>query len=110
MEHDALDAHLRDALGISETLKARPLQAALTSAVSYASGAALPLLSVLVAPQTWLIVVVSAVSLVMLTVLGGVAARAGGAGVVAGASRVLLWGAIAMAVTAGIGALFGAVV
>jgi VIT1/CCC1 family predicted Fe2+/Mn2+ transporter len=110
MAHDALDAHLRDELGISETLKARPLQAALTSAVSYASGAALPLLSVLVAPQTWLIAVVSAVSLVMLTVLGAVAARAGGAGVVAGASRVLLWGAIAMAVTAGIGALFGAVV
>jgi VIT1/CCC1 family predicted Fe2+/Mn2+ transporter len=110
MEHDALDAHLRDELGISETLKARPLQAALTSAVSYASGAALPLLSVLAAPQSWLIAIVSAVSLVLLTVLGGVAARAGGAGVVAGAWRVLLWGAFAMAVTAGIGALFGAVV
>jgi VIT1/CCC1 family predicted Fe2+/Mn2+ transporter len=110
MAHDALDAHLRDELGISETLKARPLQAALTSAVTYASGAALPLLSVVVAPQPWLIAVVSTVSLVMLTTLGGVAARAGGAGVVAGAWRVLLWGAFAMAVTAGIGALFGAVV
>src|SRR5882724_2527675 len=66
MAHDALDAHLRDELGISETLKARPLQAALTSAVSYASGAVLPLLSVLAAPQTWLIAVVSTVSLVML--------------------------------------------
>jgi VIT1/CCC1 family predicted Fe2+/Mn2+ transporter len=110
MAHDALDAHLRDELGISETLKARPLQAALTSAVTYASGAALPLLSVIVAPQTWLITVVSAVSLVTLTVLGGVAARAGGAGVVAGAFRVLIWGTVAMAVTAGIGALFGAVV
>ena len=110
MAHDALDAHLRDELGISETLKARPLQAALTSAVTYASGAALPLLGVVVAPQTWLIVIVSAVSLVMLTVLGGVAARAGGAGVIAGASRVLIWGAFAMAVTAGIGHLFGAIV
>jgi vacuolar iron transporter family protein len=110
MAHDALDAHLRDELGISEMLKARPLQAALTSAVMYASGAALPLLSVVAAPQAWLIVIVSAVSLVMLTVLGGVAARAGGAGVVAGASRVLIWGAFAMAVTAGIGHLFGAIV
>jgi VIT1/CCC1 family predicted Fe2+/Mn2+ transporter len=110
MEHDALDAHLRDELGISETLKARPLQAALTSAVSYASGAALPLLSVLVAPQPWVITVVSVVSLALLTVLGGVAARAGGAGVAAGAARVLIWGAIAMAVTAGIGHLFGAIV
>jgi VIT1/CCC1 family predicted Fe2+/Mn2+ transporter len=110
MEHDALDAHLRDELGISETLKARPLQAAVTSAVTYASGAALPLLSVVVAPQNWLIAVVSAVSLVTLTVLGGVAARAGGASVVAGAWRVLTWGAFAMVVTAGIGALFGAVV
>jgi VIT1/CCC1 family predicted Fe2+/Mn2+ transporter len=110
MAHDALDAHLRDELGISETLKARPLQAALTSAVSYASGAALPLLSVMAAPQSAVIVVVSTVSLILLTTLGGVAARAGGAGVVAGASRVLMWGAIAMAVTAGIGHLFGAVV
>jgi vacuolar iron transporter family protein len=110
MEHDALDAHLRDELGISETLKARPLQAAVTSAVTYASGAALPLLSVVVAPQSWLIAIVSTVSLVTLIVLGGVAARAGGAGVVAGAWRVLMWGAFAMVVTAGIGALFGAVV
>ncbi len=109
MAHDALDAHLRDELGISETLKARPLQAALTSAVTYASGALLPLLTVLVAPQSWLIVLVSAVSLVLLAVLGGVAARAGGAGVIGGALRVLLWGALAMAVTAGIGALFGAI-
>ena len=110
MEHDALDAHLRDELGISETLKARPLQAAITSAVSYASGSALPLLSVVAAPESALIVVVSTVSLILLTVLGGVAARAGGAGVLAGAWRVLIWGAIAMAVTAGIGHLFGAIV
>ena len=109
MEHDALDAHLRDELGISETLKARPLQAAMTSAVTYASGAALPLLTVVV-PQPWLVPVVSTVSLVVLTLLGGVAARAGGAPLVAGAMRVLLWGAFAMAVTAAIGALFGAIV
>lgn len=110
MAHDALDAHLRDELGISETLKARPLQAALTSALTYASGALLPLLTVLAAPQSLLIAVVSVVSLVLLTVLGGIAARAGGAGVIVGALRVLLWGAFAMAVTAGIGALFGAAV
>ena len=110
MEHNALDAHLRDELGISETLKARPLQAALASAVSYASGAALPLLTVVLAPVSWLIALVSAVSLILLTLLGGIAARAGGASVVAGSLRVLVWGAFAMAVTAGIGALFGTVV
>ena len=110
MEHNALDAHLRDELGISETLKARPLQAAVTSAISYASGAALPLLTVIVAPGAWLIATVSTVSLILLTLLGGIAARAGGAGIVAGALRVLVWGAFAMAVTAGIGALFGTVV
>ena len=107
MAHNALDAHLRDELGISETLKARPLQAAVASAISYAAGAALPLLTVLVAPPALLIATVSTVSLIVLTVLGAVAARAGGAGMLAGALRVLLWGAFAMAVTAGIGALFG---
>lgn len=110
MAHDALDAHLRDELGISETLKARPLQAGLTSAVTYASGAALPLLTVVAAPASQLIPFVSAISLILLALLGGIAARAGGAGVVAGALRVLIWGALAMAVTAGIGHLFGAVV
>lgn len=110
MVHDALDAHLRDELGISATLKARPLQAAMTSAVTYASGATLPLLTVAVVPQAWLVAMVSAVSLVVLTLLGGVAAHAGGAAVVAGALRVLVWGAFAMAVTAGIGALFGAII
>ena len=110
MEHNALDAHLRDELGISETLKARPLQAAITSALTYASGAALPLLTVLVAPPAHLIALVSVVSLVVLTLLGAVAARAGGASVVAGALRVLIWGAFAMGVTAGIGHLFGTVV
>ena len=110
MQHNALDAHLRDELGISETLKARPLQAAFTSAFTYASGAALPLLTVVLAPPARLIVLVSVVSLIVLTLLGAVAARAGGAGVVAGAVRVLFWGAFAMGVTAGIGHLFGAVV
>jgi len=110
MEHNALDAHLRDELGISETLKARPLQAAITSALTYASGAALPLLTVLVAPPAHLIALVSVVSLVVLTLRGAVAARAGGASVVAGALRVLIWGAFAMGVTAGIGHLFGTVV
>jgi len=110
MEHNALDAHLRDELGISEELKARPLQAAWTSAVSYASGAALPLLAAVLTPPSRLILLVSAVSLILLTLLGAVAARAGGAGIVAGALRVLLWGAFAMAVTAGIGHLFGTVV
>jgi len=110
MEHNALDAHLRDELGISEQLKARPLQAAWTSAVSYASGAALPLLAVVLTPPSRLILFVSVVSLILLTLLGAVAARAGGAGVIVGALRVLLWGAFAMAVTAGIGHLFGTVV
>jgi vacuolar iron transporter family protein len=109
MAHDALDAHLRDELGISETLKARPLQAAMTSAVTYGSGATLPLLTAMLVPQSGLVLLVSAVSLIVLTLLGAVAARAGGAPVVAGALRVLAWGAFAMAATAGVGALFGAV-
>ncbi|MGH8040656.1 MAG: VIT1/CCC1 transporter family protein [Rudaea sp.] len=108
MAHDALDAHLRDELGISETHRARPLQAAFTSAITYAAGAALPLASVVVAPPAHLLAVVPTVSLVVLTLLGGVAARVGGAPVAAGALRVLLWGALAMAVTAGLGTLFGA--
>jgi VIT1/CCC1 family predicted Fe2+/Mn2+ transporter len=107
-EHDALDAHLRDELGISEALKARPMQAALASAVSYASGALLPLLAVLVVPHAWLLGVVSVGSLVLLAVLGAIAAQAGGASITAGALRVLVWGAFALAVTAGVGALFGA--
>jgi len=106
-EHNALDAHLRDELGISETLKARPMQAALASAVSYAAGAALPLLAAVLLPTTHLIAVVSAGSLVLLAALGAVAARAGGAGMLAGSVRVLIWGAFALGATAGIGALFG---
>ena len=107
MAHDALDAHMRDELGITTTLKARPLQAALASAVTFAIGAALPLLAVLLVPQTWLIASVAVFSLIVLALLGGMAARAGGASVIAGALRVLVWGAAAMAITAGVGALFG---
>jgi len=107
MAHDALDAHMRDELGITTTLKARPLQAALASAVTFAIGAALPLLAVLLVPQTWLIASVAVFSLIVLALLGGLAARAGGASVIAGALRVLVWGAAAMAITAGVGALFG---
>jgi VIT1/CCC1 family predicted Fe2+/Mn2+ transporter len=109
MVHDALGAHARDELGISTALSARPIQAALTSAVSFAVGAAMPLMVTAVAPESALIPLVSGTSLVFLTLLGGLAARAGGAGVTVGAIRVTFWGALAMAVTAGIGALFGTV-
>ena len=110
MTHDALGAHARDELGISSTLSARPVQAALASAASFAGGAALPLVVAAVAPATALITAVSATSLLFLALLGAMAARAGGAGMVVGAWRVAFWGALAMAVTAGVGALFGAVV
>ena len=106
MAHDALGAHARDELGISETLSARPIQAALTSAASFAVGAALPLLSALPSGRA-LIPVVSATSLVFLAILGGLAARVGGAPVLAGVARVTFWGALAMGLTAGVGALFG---
>ena len=109
MAHDAMGAHARDELGISKTLTARPLQAALASAGSFAVGAAMPLLVTAIAPETALIPLVSGTSLVFLALLGGFAARAGGAGVAAGAIRVTFWGALAMAVTAGVGALFGTV-
>jgi len=107
MAHDALDAHMRDELGITATLKPRPLQAALASAVTFAIGAAMPLLAVLLLPQTWLIPSIAAFSLIVLALLGGIAARAGGASVAAGALRVFVWGALAMALTWGVGALFG---
>lgn len=110
MEHDALGAHARDELGISEALAARPIQAALASAASFAVGAMLPLAVAAVAPEQHLIPWVSGTSLVFLAALGGVAARVGGAGMLPGASRVTFWGALAMAITAGVGALFGAVV
>ncbi len=110
MAHDALGAHARDELGISETFRARPIQAALASAASFAVGAAMPLLVTALAPATRLIPLVSGTSLVFLALLGGMAARAGGAGVIIGAVRVTFWGALAMAVTAGIGRLFGTLV
>ena len=109
MAHDALGAHARDELGISDLQRARPVQAALASAASFAVGAAMPLLSVLLAPSSGLTPIVMGSSLVVLAVLGGVAARAGGAAVTVGALRVTVWGAVAMAITYGVGTLFGAV-
>src|ERR1700737_5022249 len=105
MLHDAIGAHARDELGISETLRARPIQAALVSAGSFAVGAGMPLLVTAMAPVAHLIPLVAGTSLVFLALLGGLAARAGGAGVTMGAPRVTFWGALAMAVTAGGGAL-----
>ena len=106
MAHDALGAHARDELGISTALAARPIQAAFSSAASFAVGAALPLLATVFAPQTLLIPVVAIASLIFLAVLGALAASAGGASTFKGAMRVTFWGALAMAVTAGVGALF----
>jgi VIT1/CCC1 family predicted Fe2+/Mn2+ transporter len=107
MAHDALGAHARDELGISVAFSARPIQAGLASAGSFVIGAALPLVVTAVAPQAGLIPFVAGTSLLFLALLGGLAARAGGAGVTLGAIRVTFWGALAMAVTAGVGALFG---
>jgi VIT1/CCC1 family predicted Fe2+/Mn2+ transporter len=107
MEHDALGAHVRDELGFSHTLTARPIQAAIASAVSFAAGAALPLSIVLVLPLTALMWSVSICSLFFLAVLGIVAARIGGASMLTAAVRVTVWGALAMALTAGVGALLG---
>jgi VIT1/CCC1 family predicted Fe2+/Mn2+ transporter len=110
MVHDALAAHARDELGISETFRARPIQAALASAASFAVGATMPLLVTAAAPGAGLIPLVAGTSLMFLALLGGLAARVGGAGVAIGAIRVTFWGALAMAVTAGIGWLFGIIV
>jgi VIT1/CCC1 family predicted Fe2+/Mn2+ transporter len=110
MAHDALGAHARDELGISEILTARPVQAALASAGTFAVGAAMPLLTVAAASEGALIPLVAGTSLVFLALLGGLAARAGGASMMGGALRVTFWGALAMAITAGVGALFGTVV
>lgn len=107
MAHDALGAHARDELGISEELTARPVQAALASAGTFSVGAALPLLIVLLAPAPVLLWAVSGSSLLFLALLGSLAARAGGASLITAAARVTFWGALAMALTAGIGALFG---
>lgn len=110
MAHDALGAHARDELGILEVQRARPVQAALASAGTFSVGAAMPLLSVLATPPGKVPAVVIATSLVFLASLGWLAARAGGAKATVGALRVTFWGALAMAITYGVGALFGAVV
>jgi VIT1/CCC1 family predicted Fe2+/Mn2+ transporter len=109
MAHDALGAHGRDELGLSEAHAARPVQAALASAASFAVGALLPLLVVVCVPGARLIPWVAGMSLAFLAVLGGIAARVGGASVLAGAWRVGFWGLLAMGITAGVGAMFGAV-
>jgi VIT1/CCC1 family predicted Fe2+/Mn2+ transporter len=109
MAHDALAAHARDELGLSAATRARPIQAALASAAAFAVGAALPLLLVLFLPMAVLTPVIVGSSLVLLSVLGGVAARLGGAPLITGAARVAFWGAVAMGCTALVGRLFGAV-
>jgi len=110
MAHDALGAHARDELGISDLQRARPVQAAIASAGTFAVGAAMPLLCAALTPAFALAPVVTGMSLFLLAVLGGLAARAGGARAGTGAVRVTFWGALAMAITYGIGRLFGAVV
>ncbi|MHB8899247.1 MAG: VIT1/CCC1 transporter family protein [Thermoguttaceae bacterium] len=108
--HDALAAHARDELGISESFRARPVQAAFASAGTFVVGAAMPLLTVVITRNAYLIPFVAGFSLLFLAILGGLAAYAGGASPARGALRVTVWGALAMALTAGVGALFGAVV
>lgn len=110
MAHDALGAHARDELGISAFTTARPVQAALTSAATFSVGAALPLATVMIAPADMLAPIVAIASLLFLALLGVVGARAGGASLWRGSLRVTIWGAIAMALTAGIGAMVGSAV
>ncbi len=110
MAKDALAAHAHDELGISEMTTARPVQAALTSAATFSVGAAMPLLMVVISPAAMLVPVVSIASLAFLALLGAVGARAGGANVIKATARVTFWGAMAMALTAGIGALAGTAV
>jgi len=105
----ALAAHARDELGLTEELAARPLQAALASAATFTVGAGVPVLTILLAPATSFVLVVSAISLVCLTLLGAIAARVGGAPMFVGAARVSIWGVLAMLATAGVGWLFGSV-
>jgi VIT1/CCC1 family predicted Fe2+/Mn2+ transporter len=107
MEADALGAHARDELGITDTGAARPVQAALTSAVTFSVGAILPVLAAVIAPAAWAGIAIPAVSLVALGLLGAISAKAGGAGILGPATRVVFWGAIAMATTAVVGALVG---
>jgi vacuolar iron transporter family protein len=109
MAKDALGAHARDELGISEITTARPVQAALTSAATFTAGAAMPLLAAALAPAGTVVPVVSAATLVFLGVLGALGARTGGADIVRATARVMFWGALAMAITAGVGRLFGTV-
>ncbi len=110
MRHDALGAHARDELGMSDMVSARPVQAALTSAATFSIGAALPLLTALLSPAQQLVPLMAGTSLVFLTALGALAARTGGAPVLQASLRVAFWGALAMGITAGVGKLFGTVV
>jgi len=110
MAHDALGAHARDELGITETLRARPVQAALASAFSFSVGAVVPMAAALLAPSAWVAVASSSAAMVSLIILGATAAYAGGAPIPMGAMRVALWGALAMGLTASIGKLLGAAV
>ena len=110
MAHDALAAHARDELGMSDSLRSRPLQAALASAGSFTLGAAMPLLTLVIVPETSQIPLVAGTSLGFLALLGGLAASVGGARVGVGALRVMFWGALAMGLTASVGALVGTIV
>ena len=109
MRHDALAAHVRDELGLSETHSARPIQAAWASAATFATGAGMPLMMVVISPSSVMIPFVAGSSLVFLAIMGVLAARVGGANVAVGAARVTFWGALAMALTAAVGAIFGTV-
>lgn len=109
MAHDALGAHARDELGISEFAQPRPVQAAIASALSFAIGATLPLLTVIAVPHSMMLPLVATLSLAFLATLGGIAAKVGGARVSTGAIRVTFWGALAMALTAAVGSLFGVI-
>jgi VIT1/CCC1 family predicted Fe2+/Mn2+ transporter len=109
MEKDALGAHARDELGISEVMRARPIQAALASAAAFGAGAALPLVAAIITPEQAMVPVVAGLSLVFLAILGSVAARVGRARVLPGALRVTFWSALAMAITAAVGRLFGVI-
>jgi VIT1/CCC1 family predicted Fe2+/Mn2+ transporter len=110
MAHDAIGAHARDELGITETLSPHPIQAAFASASSFAVGAAMPLVVTVLAPGTGMIIAVSGASLLFLALLGALAARVGGAPIVPSVLRITFWGALAMGITAGIGTLVGTVV
>lgn len=109
-DRDALGSHARDELGISETVTARPIQAALVSALTFALGAVVPLIVVFLSPESQIVTIVAASTILGLAVLGGLGASAGGAGVMRGAARVTLWGALAMAATAAVGSIFGVAV